>query len=108
MGATSEPRGANIESKMSQIQHTINIKDNVAEKMKKRRLAHLFPGPFWEPFSIKREPAGAKNEPKLSQRATKIHKNIEGAFLERFWVGLWAIRALTPDSATIHFGSIFS
>ena len=34
-----------------------------------------------------------------------MHKKIEGAFLERFWVGLWAIRALTPDPFGSHFPS---
>ena len=58
-----------------------------------------------EPKGTKREPTGAKRETKVSQRATKMHKKIEGAFLERFWVGLWAIRALTPDPFGSHFPS---
>ena len=52
-GAQSEPKDTKSEPKVNQIRHKMNINDKVAKKMRKRRLAHLFAGPFWEPFSIK-------------------------------------------------------
>ena len=59
-GTKSEPKGSQRapkvserEPKVSPIQHIINIKDKVLKKARKRRLALNYPGPFWEPFSMK-------------------------------------------------------
>ena len=54
-GAKSEPTGAKREPKVSQNQHKINIKDKVDKRSPKRSLVVQFPGPFWEPFSLKND-----------------------------------------------------
>ena len=57
-------KGTKGNPKMSQTDQTINqnndkfdiastYKNKVAKKVRKRRLAHLFPGPFWDTLSIK-------------------------------------------------------
>ena len=42
--------------------------------------------------------------PKIDAKSMKYRGCVTKGFLERFWVGLWAIRALTPGVDSTIFG----